>query len=93
MSKRDELESEIKNKLAEIKVLEGKIAELRKETLLLSDEKQQFKEEIEIHTKKGVTEKLLVGRIYWIENFKDQDADAFFPVERSKVVRINGEWI
>ncbi len=96
MTKRERLEAKIESKKSQIEKLESEIIELTKETLLLSDEKQWFveKEETRVISKRPKKEEtLLVGRIYWKEDFGDEDTGDVVTVERSEVVRENGEWV
>ncbi len=100
MTKRERLEAKRKTNFDKIEDLKKQNIKLAKELCLLSDEKQWFteKEEERIVSKRPKkTEKILVGRIYWKEFFKDDD----YPndeskgvwIERSQVVRVNGEWM
>jgi len=96
-TERELIKSKIEVKKESIKTLENEILELTKEYLLISDDKQWFTEKLETQTKrvnrKKVTEEKLIGRIHWIQNLVDGDTDEVFPLERSKVVRVDGEWI
>ncbi len=94
--KRDELEALIQSKKDAIETLKEEIIELRKETILLSDEKQWFKEEMETITyrenRKKVSVDKLVGRRYWNEDFMDEDTKEVITIERCQVVRVDGIW-
>lgn len=64
---------------------------------LLCDKQQWYKESIENHPKKRGCAKnyldgKLVGRIYWMQDFKDEYTGIVFPVERNRVVRVDGNW-
>lgn len=64
---------------------------------LLCDKQQWYKESIEQHPKKvGLAKNYLdgklVGRIYWMQDFKDEGRGIVFPVERNRVVRVDGKW-
>ena len=36
---------------------------------------------------------VLIGRIYWKENFLDEDTGNHIPIVRNVIVRRNGEWL
>lgn len=70
---------------------------LLRDSYLISDEQQWYDEKNEdtikwYRRKKTVTTNL-VGRIYWNEYFKDEDTGDEIKMERSRVVKFNGEWI
>lgn len=96
---RAEIKAEIKSNLDSIKTLEAANLELVRKSLLLSDDKQWFKEEVESHPRQKYQRKpnyldgKLVGRVHWVEEFKDDDTGKPFSIERSRAVRIDGEWI
>ena len=98
MTKREELEGCIKALRTIIDNAQKEIVDLRKETLLLSDEKQWFSEEIESHPrgkyqrKNGWLDGKLVGMIHWKEDFKDGDTGQIITIDRSRIVRIDGKW-
>ena len=95
MTKREQLEMEIAAKKEQITKLKTEIIELRKETILLCDDKQWFTEEEEEHIIKKrpkIIEKFLVGKRHWKEDFKDEDTGEVVTIERCEVVRVNGEW-
>ncbi len=96
---RNEIEQKRKENLDKIEVLKLENIELAREAILLSDEVQRFTEEIESHPKNKYQRKAnyldgkLVGRIHWKQFFKDEDTGNLVEVERSKIVRIDGEWV
>lgn len=95
MTKREQLEMEIAAKKEQITKLKTEIIELRKETILLCDDKQWFTEEEEEHIIKKrpkIIEKFFVGKRHWKEDFKDEDTGEVVTIERCEVVRVNGEW-
>lgn len=75
---RNEIKQRIKENFFEIKSLEQENIELTKQAILLSDDEQQFIEQIESHPKSKYQRKdnyldgKLVGRIHWVEEFKDE---------------------
>lgn len=83
---------------AQIDALKEENENLTKQWYLLSDETQQFKEEIESHPKRKYQRNphyldgKLVGRIYWKEYFKDDDTGDEIEIDRSMIVRIDGVW-
>lgn len=69
---------------------------LTKQSYLLSDKKQWFTEEYEeriISKRPKKVVKELVGRIRWIENYPDGDTGKIYEIERSRIVKIDGEWV
>lgn len=96
MKTRKEISDLIEEKIKLQKSLKLEIIELQKEACLLSDKEQWFTERTEeciVSRRPKKTEKVLIGRIHWKENFKDDDTDDVITIERSMVVRKNGEWI
>lgn len=99
MRTREEIQNEIIQKEKLILTIKNEINDLRKEDLLLSDDEQRFEEKIESHPrykyqrKDNFLDGKLVGRVYWKENFKDDDTGNIITIERNKIVRVNGEWL
>ena len=95
----NEIEQKRKENFDKIEALKRDNIELAKQSILLSDEVQQFTEEIESHPKykyqckPNYLDGKLVGRIHWKESFKDEDTGKSIEIERSQIVRIDGEWI
>lgn len=83
-----------------IEELQQEYLELQRKDYLISTTRQWFTEEMEKHTisqrPKKVVEKL-VGRIHWKERFYDGDypgdKSKSIVIERTEVVRVNGEWV
>lgn len=97
---REEINRKINENNEKIDVLFRENDELFKQSLLLSDETQWFKEEIEHHPRKkwerkpGDLDGKLVGRIYWNAEFKDEDnPDNNTIIERNRIVRVDGNWV
>ena len=96
---RNEIELKRRENFDQIETLKLENIKLARQAMLMSDENQQFTEEVENYpdAKKGSTGNILngqlVGRIHWKESFKDEDTGKSIEVERSKIVRFNGEWI
>jgi hypothetical protein len=97
MTKREKLEFTIKEKKNIIEKLKKEILELRRDTLLLSDDKQWYTEEEEIFIiskRPKVTKKCLVGRIHYYQDFIDEDnPNNIVTLERTEIVREDGEWV
>lgn len=92
---RQQIREEIVQAKYQIQALKEQICELIREDALLCDDQQWFiekEEEKVVNCRPKATVKALVGRVHYIENFKDQDTGKLVPVERSRIVRINGEW-
>lgn len=93
MTTRERLYAKIKANEQKIQELLDKNLELERKSYLLSDKVQQYKEEIRT-TGRGKNKKNeLVGRIHWIQQFKDGDTGKTIDIERTRAVRIDGEWI
>jgi len=88
--------------MAEIKACSAELSRLQEIDHLLEIELVQVcdaqgryeeKEEERIISKRPkVTEKVMIGRKYWSEDFEDISTGKFITVERSSVVRIDGVW-
>ena len=93
MRTRDEIRAEIQTKRDEIVDLRADLRELLIEDARLCDEKQWYKEDIQIVTlskrpKKTRTD--TVGRYHWTECFIDEDTGEKIPIDRSREVMRNG---
>lgn len=95
MRTRLEIRADISAKIEKIKQLEAEKKELILEDLQFSDEERWYTEEEETHEvskRPKKSEKFMVGRINWKEEFKDEDTKESIFIDRSRVVRINGVW-
>ena len=94
MTKRQKIRSQISEKRNKIFQLEKEITELIKQDILVSDKQQRFTESEQGFTycNRPNVEKKTVGVVHWKENYRDEDTGKFIEVERSKVVRVNGNW-
>lgn len=92
MTKREKLTAKITAKEKQITLIHKEIVELRKQALLLSDKVQWFTEEKETHGRGKNKQEMLIGRIHWKEDFKDEDTGKVITIERSMAVRVDGEW-
>lgn len=96
MTKREKIYQKINDNNIKIAKIENDNVDLIRQSYLLTDSKQQYKQEMETRTiskRPKVTEEILVGRIYFKQEFTDEDTGNVIYVERSKAVMINGEWI
>ena len=96
MRTRNQINKQIKVKEEKIKSLKEEITALERESLLLSDKKQWFiekEEEVIISRRPKKTETRLVGRVFWIEHFGDEDTGEVVEIERSMKVRENNNWV
>ena len=96
-AEREEIRAKIKANREEMARLTMENIKLQEQDLLLTDDVQQFKEEVEEwphgdRRKKQMVKKL-IGRVYWIEKFEDEDTGQWVEIQRKKVVRIDGEWV
>lgn len=92
---RAEINAKIAEKREQVRAINSEITALQKEALMLCDEEQWYKEEDEVFTiskRPKKTETKRVGRIYWLQNFIDESNGNILPIERSEIVKINGEW-
>ena len=96
MRNRKEIRNEISTINHQIEELEAKRQLLILEDVQFSDDEQWYIEEEETHEvskRPKKSETLLIGRIHWNMELKDEDKpNEPIIIERSKVVRINGEW-
>lgn len=92
---RAEIRASIDEKRELINAIKAQIRQLEKDDLMLCDETQRYEEKYEeviVSKRPKVTKKVLVGRIYWDESFKDMDTDKSITIQRSMVVKIDNEW-
>lgn len=96
MKTRQQISDEIKAKQRQVEQLKLDIQTLWRESLLLCDEKQWFEEKMETNKvregRKLVEKQWLIGRIHWVENFRDEDTGEVIPVNRTRIIRVNGNW-
>jgi hypothetical protein len=93
---RPEIIRAIQDKRKQIIILNAEILGLKKQGLLLCDKHQWFtekKEDVQISKRPKKFEKKLIGRIHWNENFTDEATGEVITIERSELVRVNGEWL
>lgn len=97
MTKREKLESKVSKNLEKIQALKEENATIKEQLILLSDKTQWFVEQVETSTERIQRKKVkvdrLIGRIHWKEDFKDDDTGEVVTIERSRVVRVNNEWV
>lgn len=90
---RKQLANAVRKNNVMILKLEKNNLELLRKSYLLCDKKQQYKEQMETLGKGKNKETVLVGRIHWMQTFTDQSTGKKFKLERSQMVKRNGEWI
>lgn len=97
---REQIQQEMESKRTQIQELKNELIELYKQDCLLCDGKQWYTEEEEEHIisrRPKKVEKHLVGRIRWKELFYDDDypndKTKGVEIERSKPVKVDGEWL
>lgn len=96
MKSREQINKEIEMLQCIVANYKEQIFSLHEQALLLSDDKQQFKETLEdvvIKKRPKVTEKKLIGRIFWKESFTDESTGNLVYVDRARIVRVNGTWV
>ena len=95
MRNRNQIIKQIENRELKIKSLKNEITELERENLLFSDKNQWFveQEEVFISRRPKKTEIKLVGRVFWNENFVDEDNGEVIQIERNMIVRLNKNWV
>ena len=93
---RKQIEALIASKKQTIQQFKTDIIQLERQALLMSDEEQWFTEENEMVTEKDGRKKnrveRLIGRVHWNENFKDESTGEVITIERSQIVRVDGNW-
>lgn len=92
---RVDIKQEIAEKWELIYEIKTQIVALVKEEMLLSDDEQWFtekEEELIVSKRPKKTEKHLVGRINWVQEFKDEDTGESVFINRSQIVRVDGVW-
>ncbi len=98
MRNRAQIRAEHEEVSAQTESLKLKLTDLVKEDWLLSDKEQWFTEQEEteqVSKRPKKFETALVGRVHWNEFFQDGDKPEGegVTIERSKIVRVNGEWL
>lgn len=67
--------------------------DIRIASYLLSDKQQQYYETTVIVGRGKLKREELHGRIHWIDNMMDSGSGKVCKIERSRLVRVNGEWV
>ena len=96
MKTRKQISEKVKKNVAKIEALKSENLELLRESYLLCDKKQNFtevEEDVLICGRPKKYERKLIGRVHWVEDFVDEDTGSVFSINRSQIVRINGEWV
>lgn len=96
MSKRSVIEKRIKLAKAKLEMIKADIIEDEKSLLLLSDKQitvTEAEEEVVVKKRPKITEKQLITRRHWIEDFVDEDNGEVISIERSELLKVNGKWV
>lgn len=93
METRKQLVAKTKANLKMIEKLNAENLEFLRKSYLLCDKRQQFIEEVVTVGRGKNKREELQGRINWMQIFVDEDTGEEFKIQRTRVVRINGEWI
>lgn len=93
MTKRGLIEKKLKAIHDKIDVLNAEKRLLIEEGYMLSDKQQQYTETMETYGRGKKKRTVLTGRIHWKEDFKCENPSGIITIERSCVVRQDGEWI
>ena len=86
-SRIQKLEKRMDDNVLKIKLLHNQNNELKDEANLLDDYREK-KEKVKEGRKSA---EKLIGRIYWQEDFKDEDSSKVITIERSEICRIDGK--
>jgi len=96
MTKREELQEKIRLNEIRMTELDNENSNLQIECHKISDDKQQYSEQIEKIARrdgrKKVYDNVLIGKIHWQENFIDEESGDVISISRHRVVRRNDRW-
>ena len=93
---RKDIHNFIKMLKEDISQKKSALRKYQEDDMLFSDEKQWFTEKYEeriVSKRPKITRKILVGRVHWNEDFKDEGSGEVVTITRSRVVRMDGEWV
>jgi hypothetical protein len=96
MRTRNQIKKDIEQRKAKISVLEDEITMLWIESCILCDDFQRYEEKEEewtVSKRPRRTEKHIIGRIFWMEDFSDEDTGCVVTIQRSRMVRKDGVWL
>lgn len=97
MTQRERLHGKLREIENQIDALNDERLQVKRDLMLLCDDKQWFEEKMESFVRRSKRKKEtiqhLIGRVYWNENFIDEDTGAVVTINRSRVVRQDGEWL
>lgn len=91
--KRKQIIDQIRKNSAKINALREVNKKLERQHLLLSDKQQQYVEKEETVGRGKNKRTHLIGRVHWKEYFMDEDTRQSILINRSRIVRQDGEWI
>jgi len=95
MRKRKDIRADISAKIELIKQIESEKRDLILEDFQFCDKEQWYTEKEEtlvVSQRNKKSETFVIGRTNWKEELKDKDTKESIWIDRSRVVRINGEW-
>lgn len=96
MNERTKINRQISKNATKITHLKNLNKELFRKSLLISDKEQWFTEETEtrkvFENGKRISKQMLIGKIHWIQKFKDVSTGKLIPIERTEIVMIDGQW-
>ncbi len=92
MKQREKINKKIESNISKIKALNDENVRLRIRELQISDKTQQYSEKMEVRGRGKTKQDVLVGRVHWKEDFKDEDTGEVVTVERQTIVRIGETW-
>lgn len=96
MRTRQVVKAEYKETKEAIKSLQGKLIDLEIEEIQICDDEQSYSEKMEEWDEKQGRKKIkvphMVGRIHFIQEFKDGDTGKVIEIERNPIVRLDGVW-
>ena len=92
METRKELNDKLSLKKRQLSEIQLEMDQIKKQLCLLCDEEQRYEEKIEMWGKGGKKKQVLVGRIYFPEDFKDESTDEIITIERRQIVSLDNVW-
>lgn len=92
MKTREKLLKKIEDNNAKIKKLHSDNIALKIQEHQICDDKQRYTEQVEVRGRGKKKEDIIVGRIHWREDFKDEDTGETITIKRSQAVRIGDTW-
>lgn len=94
--KREQIQAKIQKNKDSIAKLKKENSDLYYESLLLSDDEQQYIEEVQtriVSKRPKITKEVLVGMVRWDEDFRDEGTGEVITIQRHRIVKEDGEWV